>query len=79
MRLREDLRLLVMSATLDVGALRSVLGGQTTQYRYGGGGMGPPGQGFTGPPGQDPDLAAAAMGAASRDGRGVTLASWVGG
>ncbi|MCA9153760.1 MAG: DUF1559 domain-containing protein [Planctomycetales bacterium] len=43
--------------------------------RYGGGGMGAPGQGFTGPPGNNPDLATAAAGAAARDGRGRS--SWI--
>lgn len=43
--------------------------------RYGGGGMGGPGEGFTGEPGHNPDLAAAAAGAAFRDGRGRS--SWI--
>ncbi|MCA9176113.1 MAG: DUF1559 domain-containing protein [Planctomycetales bacterium] len=43
--------------------------------RYGGGGMGAPGAGFTGAPGHDPNLAAAAAGAAARDGRGRS--SWI--
>lgn len=43
--------------------------------RYGGGGMGPPGQGFTGAPGHNPDIAAAAAGAGNIDGRGRS--SWI--
>ncbi|MEZ6065322.1 MAG: DUF1559 domain-containing protein [Planctomycetaceae bacterium] len=44
--------------------------------RYGGGGMGAPGQGFTGPPGDNPDPATAAAGAAARDGRGRSSWLW---
>jgi hypothetical protein len=43
--------------------------------RYGGGGMGAPGEGFTDEPGHNPDLAAAAAGASFRDGRGRS--SWI--
>lgn len=43
--------------------------------RYGGGGMGSEGQGFTGDPGHNPDLVVAAAGAAFRDGRGRS--SWI--
>ncbi len=37
--------------------------------RYGGGGMGPPGTGWTGPPGDNPDLCAAAAAVSYWDGR----------
>jgi prepilin-type N-terminal cleavage/methylation domain-containing protein len=43
--------------------------------RYNGGGMGAPGDGFTGPPGQNPDIAAAAAAAQNFDGRGRS--SWI--
>ena len=43
--------------------------------RYGGGGIGASGQGFTGPPGHNPDIAVAAAGAGNIDGRGRS--SWI--
>ena len=43
--------------------------------RYRGGGMAAPGQGFTGAPGHNPDIAAAAAGAGRFDGRGRS--SWI--
>lgn len=43
--------------------------------RYNGGGLGAPGQGFTGAPGHNPDIAVAAAGAANFDGRG--RGSWI--
>lgn len=43
--------------------------------QYGGGGMGTAGQGFTGAPGHNPDLATAAAGAATGSGRGRM--SWI--
>ena len=48
---------------------------QRQMARYSGGGMGAAGAGFTGPPGNDPNLAAAAAGAAAVDGRGRS--SWI--
>lgn len=48
---------------------------QRQMARYGGGGMGPPGAGFTGPPGNNPDIQTAAANAAARDGRGRS--SWI--
>ena len=43
--------------------------------RYRGGGMGAPGRGFTGPPGHDPEIAAAAAAAGNFDGKG--RGSWI--
>ncbi|QDT32196.1 DUF1559 domain-containing protein [Thalassoglobus polymorphus] len=43
--------------------------------RYGGGGLGGPGEGFTGPPGHNPDVRAAAAAASTTDGRGRS--SWI--
>lgn len=43
--------------------------------RYGGGGMGRPGLGFTGPPGQNPEIERAAAAAGNFDGRGRS--SWI--
>ncbi|MFH1301705.1 MAG: DUF1559 domain-containing protein [Planctomycetota bacterium] len=48
---------------------------QRQMARYGGGGMGAAGAGFTGPPGHNPDIAAAAAAAANYDGRGRS--SWI--
>jgi len=44
--------------------------------RYGGGGMAAPGQGFTGPPGHNPNIAAAAAAAGNVDGRGRSAWIW---
>jgi len=43
--------------------------------RYGGGGMGAPGDGFTGAPGHDPDIESAAAAAGNFDGKGRS--SWI--
>jgi len=65
----------LMGNNIDLAGPAPIDPPRRTMARYGGGGMGLPGQGFTGPPGHNPDPATAAAGAAARDGRG--RCSWI--